>query len=518
MLREKTGVHPVIHWALFALVFILLLQVQACDSSKASPVTQVNPASTQPEEGSPAAPAPPADTNTWRILGFASSYKPDEKVDGDVFEMLRSKLVGLLSEKYEGVNKAASIVPIGEPGKVTDVSFDTFTRTLSWSYVNLGDYDFSRDVGVSDITPVALYFLANTSDGAGNDLLESWIDGDKSGEVGISDVTTIALNYLSQISGYKVMLASSPEGPFSEIDDVYFNGLPEPLGPGIRLSVGLSVSTFGYAGVVPFDVNGDTGEMSNLVEVGSRPDIIAVAPLTGQEGSQITLTPEIVGTQPFTLSWDFGSAASPSASSDAEPTITLIDVEGTYPCTLTASNPYGSDNFDFEIEVVQGPIIQPNAFLTANPTTGLLPLEVTFDASQSFDEDGQIVRYDWDWDSDGVFELKNQADPVAVHMYLRSGDYSATVRIYDDDGAIDEAVSIIHVNQAPSANLNAVPNFGETPLNATLDASGSRDSFGLIVLYEWDYEGDGTTITAAHLSPLRITCIALSAHTIRCCE
>ena len=39
----------------------------------------------------------------------------------------------------------------------------------------------------------------------------------------------------------------------------------------------------------------------------------------------------------------------------------------------------------------------PTASFTANPTSGVAPLEITFNASSSSDSDGSITSYAWDF-------------------------------------------------------------------------------------------------------------------------
>ncbi len=56
-------------------------------------------------------------------------------------------------------------------------------------------------------------------------------------------------------------------------------------------------------------------------------------------------------------------------------------------------------------------------------------------------------------------------------------------------------------NQAPNAVFTADPTMGDVPLEVIFDASGSIDSDGMIVSYDWDF-GDGTTgsgITTTHI-------------------
>ena len=66
----------------------------------------------------------------------------------------------------------------------------------------------------------------------------------------------------------------------------------------------------------------------------------------------------------------------------------------------------------------------PIAMLEAWPIVGTAPVHVTLDASNSFDPDGSIVSYEFDF-GDGV-STAPQAGPVAMHKYT-AGTYKATV-------------------------------------------------------------------------------------------
>ena len=62
------------------------------------------------------------------------------------------------------------------------------------------------------------------------------------------------------------------------------------------------------------------------------------------------------------------------------------------------------------------------------------------DASSSYDPDGTIGRYEWDWDSDGILN-ENHTTPTASHTYESAGNYTITLRVTDDDGATDTTTS-----------------------------------------------------------------------------
>jgi len=81
----------------------------------------------------------------------------------------------------------------------------------------------------------------------------------------------------------------------------------------------------------------------------------------------------------------------------------------------------------------------PSAVPLANPPVGQAPLSVTLDGSQSFDLDGYIVLYEWDFTSDGVFDFKSDTTGVTTFQYNKQGTYNATLRVTDDDGFKDQA-------------------------------------------------------------------------------
>ena len=53
---------------------------------------------------------------------------------------------------------------------------------------------------------------------------------------------------------------------------------------------------------------------------------------------------------------------------------------------------------------------------------------ITFDASASYDPDGSIVSYEWDFDGDGIFD-QTTSDPVVTTAYATSGMKTVTLRV-----------------------------------------------------------------------------------------
>ncbi len=134
----------------------------------------------------------------------------------------------------------------------------------------------------------------------------------------------------------------------------------------------------------------------------------------------------------------------------------------------------------------------PIAVIRADKYYGEAPLEVEFDASESFDPDGSIIEYLWDF-GDGA----KGSGVIVKHTFEESKEYEVKLTVVDDSGLIGETSVKIQVSltqYAPVAIISADPWFGFAPLTVTFDASESTDPDGNIVSYEWNF-GDGTTST-----------------------
>jgi len=144
----------------------------------------------------------------------------------------------------------------------------------------------------------------------------------------------------------------------------------------------------------------------------------------------------------------------------------------------------------------------PTAVAAADPSSGKAPLAVWLDASPSYDWDGNLVGYEWDF-GDG----DTGSGAVVSHTYASQGSYTATVTITDDDGAQDTTLVGIEVaapNVPPAAVASSDVTSGKVPLTVQFDGSASVDPDGAIVSYDWDF-GDGEVATGALVSHQYVT-------------
>jgi len=121
------------------------------------------------------------------------------------------------------------------------------------------------------------------------------------------------------------------------------------------------------------------------------------------------------------------------------------------------------------------PVNQPPiASMYASDTTVYLGEGVRFDASASADPDGNITAYYFDF-GDGT-TAGWQSEPTAEHTYSALGDYTASLKVKDDNGteSTNEMKILISVHEPPASeeikpSSRSMDNF--TEVQETVDSS-----------------------------------------------
>lgn len=185
-------------------------------------------------------------------------------------------------------------------------------------------------------------------------------------------------------------------------------------------------------------------------------------------------------------SWDFGDSSSEITS---EPEISHVyPAYSTYLASLTVTDDDDlTDSVNQFIEVFEpvGPL-EPDAnfSITVDGATILL------DASASFDPDGFITSYVWDF-GDG----NSGTGVMTSHTYTANGEYTVTLTVTDNDDisfSWSENANI-YVTSQPTAMFSTVID----DLTVTFDPFASYDPDGPIDIYFWDF-GDGATVFEAY--------------------
>jgi chitodextrinase len=124
----------------------------------------------------------------------------------------------------------------------------------------------------------------------------------------------------------------------------------------------------------------------------------------------------------------------------------------------------------------------------------------TLDASGSWDPDGSIVSYAWDF-GDGS---PSGTGVVAFHTWAIPNNYTVTLTVTDNSSQSSSLSKVVQVrdNIDPVAVINGTRN-GAVGELMQFDGLGSYDPDGSIASYLWEFS-DGTTATgpvAYHVSP-----------------
>ena len=146
------------------------------------------------------------------------------------------------------------------------------------------------------------------------------------------------------------------------------------------------------------------------------------------------------------------------------------------------------------LRVTLSPVVlnqPPVARFTFSPSAPAPGQWIQFDATASYDPDGTIASYQWDFDGDGVIDATGR---VVFHSYPTPGTYNVRLVVTDDRGATDTEVKTVNVaapNQPPVARFTVSPSPATVGSPVTFDARASYDPDGFITDYRWDLNGDG---------------------------
>lgn len=177
--------------------------------------------------------------------------------------------------------------------------------------------------------------------------------------------------------------------------------------PGSGLGTGTGVTGGGFA----FSLSPVVVLSSDLVR--------GIAPLTVRFSSGGSTDDGLI----ISRLWNFGDG---QTSRDISPSHTF-NTTGEFTVTLTLTDDAGAQASQFVVIFVTD---APVARISVNATTAeSAPATFGFDASSSFDPDGEIEAYQWDF-GDGSREVI----PVVVHTFAVAGTYRVRLTVTDNTG------------------------------------------------------------------------------------
>ena len=139
--------------------------------------------------------------------------------------------------------------------------------------------------------------------------------------------------------------------------------------------------------------------------------------------------------------------------------------------------------------------IPPVANITGS-RIGYVNQSLIFSAQYSYDPDGIIIEYRWDFENDGLFDTEWTKEILSTHSYSNPGNYTIKLQVKDDDqatGITQLFITIIRLTpplQLPIAHAHG-PYQAYTNQTFTFYSNDSYDPDGIIVNYNWDF-GDKT--------------------------
>jgi len=147
----------------------------------------------------------------------------------------------------------------------------------------------------------------------------------------------------------------------------------------------------------------------------------------------------------------------------------------------------------------------PTADFEYTPMAPLAGESVLFDGRPSFDFDGEIVSYAWDFDADGALDAEGE---VVEWSFPEAGRYDVSLTVTDDGGNADTLTQTVEVggrSEPPSSGTPAAafhwtpsePVAGEPVL---FNGTASLDADGRIVGFRWDFDGDDVPDSDAPLA------------------
>lgn len=135
---------------------------------------------------------------------------------------------------------------------------------------------------------------------------------------------------------------------------------------------------------------------------------------------------------------------------------------------------------------------QPPVADAGGPYTGIEGAPVVFDGSGSYDPDGYMTLYEWDFTGDGHYDF-NSLEPTASWTWVDDYAGSVTLRVTDNDGLIGTAMAEVTVMNAPPTvgNISAPADPVQVGTLATLSADFTDPGILDTHTAEWEW-GDGT--------------------------
>ncbi len=185
--------------------------------------------------------------------------------------------------------------------------------------------------------------------------------------------------------------------------------------------------------------------------------------------------------------WDFDGDGEFDDAQGANAIVTFPD-DGTFDVAVRVTDQGGKTDVDTATVTVANVTPRIDAVNTNAPLDEGDTLTVDV---RSFDPGDDTITYDFDWDGDGQYDEFAVPEGLVEHRYVDDGQYTARVRVSDDDNAsatLDFEVAVANVAPAVRDVIYVSPSLEGTELMIRVIAV---DPGGDAITYEYDMDGDG---------------------------
>lgn len=354
-------------------------------------------------------------------------------LNNDLFKVEESETT-TGEDKYDQIHEEDLKVVGGDP--------DEWAWTLTFMERLAGDYTWNGTANIADITPIADCFGDKWDPEVRP--YPCWPDNDDPhlDRLGPDDslyvinyplLLTLAQNFGLQLVGYRVYFMSDDDDDWEE-DGVFLK----------RLTTAANRTSGDYRGEWEYSFDGNDLYMAGATPISSG-DLITVVPVFYDPHER-------------------------------------EEVEG------------GENTRSGELELTVPTTSLPIPVLSANPLYGDAPLLVTFNGSSSYDIDGTVEAWKFDF-GDGSPIYVDTDDGITTHTYTTAGYYYPKMWVQDDDEnwSAGPAGTVITVTGLPAfTDFYVTPNPAETEQEVTFVVTAYDTNGTGLTKVEYDVDGDGT--------------------------
>ena len=386
-------------------------------------------------------------------------------------------------------------VTISAKTLLANVNFELINKPSTPQYFNITDVKFVTSSGTPIVGPIA-----------GPPIIEGISNAPPIADFSVSPALNIgpfAFNFNATASSDPDGTISNPAGYFWDFGDGTQDlGLTGPIlthDYGVNGSFIVTLRVQDNLGATGSARDGLGGPLANPQPshekriVGTVPDQPPIAQFSfrpaGPSNSSLVFFDAQNSTDPdgsiVSYYWEFGDGF--NVSSTVASITHGYHFPGNYTVVLTVTDDAGlTGTVSHLVPAGRGADIPPVAMIAWAPPNPTVGVEVRFSGNQSYDPDGQIQSYLWNFGDGTTF-----AGQVSIHTYSNPGNYTVTLTVRDNAGQV--GIASVRLNVTPQGN-DAPPvaiftwsqtSYAPGHLDITFDGRFSFDPDGYIV--NWAY-------------------------------